>query len=616
MIFPHIFSRKRLFPALLLVLLAGYAFVLVTYFVPVTGGTDQNGYHVESWMLASQGRFSQRPADDFEFVGRMWVVNADGLYYPKYPPLYPLLAGTVIRLTGQASAGFWLSPVCAWLTVLGMYVLGTVFLPRGWAFLAAVFMTATPVFLFYGLNKASHAPSMAFLTWGMAAFFIAASKRRLSAAWFPAMAGGFLIGYAVGIRYTNILLLAPPLVYWLLFRSRRRWWMPLMFLAGAAVPCLFLAAFHQYAFGAPWRTGYALTGEQGGFSLSYFLPNLRLYCTGMLDHASGPVTLFSMIGLALLFLRRPRRALFFCSWLLPLFLLYTCYYWAPTTSFAGTLRFIMPLLAPLYLLALFGVRELLRPLPRKHRVFCVLTVLAVQSMWGGYQELIEGEKRWIGDRLIFKTLAFAHDQIPKGSAIFAETKVLNNLDFGKRWHLYPTEIFDPAQIKKMAARTENVDVSPLQPQRVEKWNELLVDVPQGTYIKRIQRLVDAQISQGRKVYLFGSKKRIYTYRNRLRRYFKIEPVSELSGEISAYQWMNPAKQSMRNVKQNREKPIPPQILLEITATRKVPLAPDVPIKELIRQRREQLRKLSRDYPEIRHRLQMIQRLDQRIQNIP
>ena len=56
---------KILISALLLCLLAGYGFVLVTYFVPVTGGTDQNGYHVGSWMIYDQGRFSQQPADDF-----------------------------------------------------------------------------------------------------------------------------------------------------------------------------------------------------------------------------------------------------------------------------------------------------------------------------------------------------------------------------------------------------------------------------------------------------------------------------------------------------------------------------------------------------------------------
>lgn len=599
----------------LLILLSGYGYILFTYFVPITGGTDQNGYHVCSWMIADQGRFSQQPADDFEFVGHMWVVNEDGLYYPKYPPLYPLIAAAAIRLSGNPDMGFWLSPVCAVLTIAGVFVLFRVFFSRGWALLGALFMAGTPVFLFYGLNKASHAPSMAFLSWGMAGFFIAAGKRRLSSAWFPALAGGFLLGYAVGIRYTNFLLLLPPLVYAGFFLRGKRLWIPLIYLAGAAIPCLFLAAYHQHAYGAPWRTGYALTKEQGGFSIDFFLPNLRLYCTGLLDHGTGPLTLFAMIGWMLLFLRRPRRALFFTSWLLPLFLLYNCYYWAPTTSFAGYLRFILPLTVPLYLLALLGLQELLRPLRRRQRVLCVASVLAVQSVWGIYQGLIEAEKRWMRDQLTLKTVEFVRAQVPEGSVIFSDTGLLNELDFGKRWHLYSTQIFDPNQIKNILARNEKADVTPLQRERVEKWNALLVDVPRADYNAQILELIEKPLAEGRRVYLLGPANRINNYRNRFRRQFEIQTTAELSGDTPAYHWINPARNSVRNVELSEKRKIPPQLLLEITAVRNRPASTATLRQELMQERQEQVQQLYRDYPELRPLFQNLESLNRRIQSM-
>jgi len=79
----------------LALILLGYALFLWLYFVPVYAGTDPNGYHVSASRLASRsgyeqhGRFHRVPADDYVFVGRMWVVNARGEYYPKYPPRYP-----------------------------------------------------------------------------------------------------------------------------------------------------------------------------------------------------------------------------------------------------------------------------------------------------------------------------------------------------------------------------------------------------------------------------------------------------------------------------------------------------------------------------------------------
>src|SRR5574344_1296700 len=95
------FCWKKDLPAVLAgALLILFAALELTYQVPVTAGTDQNGYHVAARCWNLTGRFCQIPPDEFAFVGHMWVANERGEYYAKYPPLYPMIAGWMNDLSG------------------------------------------------------------------------------------------------------------------------------------------------------------------------------------------------------------------------------------------------------------------------------------------------------------------------------------------------------------------------------------------------------------------------------------------------------------------------------------------------------------------------------------
>ena len=150
------------------VLLAAYTIFINYYFVPVTGGTDSNGYHVCAKMIASKGQFHQKPIDDFQFVGNMWVVNDRNEFYPKYPPLYPALAAGVMTIFGD-QAGFYLCPVLAILAVFGMFFLCRFFMPEKLAVVGSFLLATSPVFNHFALSKVSHGPSMGFLVWGWCA---------------------------------------------------------------------------------------------------------------------------------------------------------------------------------------------------------------------------------------------------------------------------------------------------------------------------------------------------------------------------------------------------------------------------------------------------------------
>ncbi|UKI30142.1 MAG: glycosyltransferase family 39 protein [Lentisphaeria bacterium] len=257
------------------------------------------------------------------------MVNDRGEFYPKYPPLYPLLAAGMNAMLGPGG-GFYATLWGAVLAAAGIFVLARFFLGPWYALLAAAAAVSSPVLSGLAVTKNSHTPSLALFVWGMVAFFAALTPKREQ--WFRillAAVSGFLIAYCTGIRYTDFLLILIPAAAAFLFaRKRRRRNLLIGLAAGAALPYGALALFHWHAYGAPWRSGYSLTDESSAFVPSFILDNLRVYVPEFFISVIGPLGAF-----ALLFRRvRWRRLLFWLVWLLPTFVLYLMYYWAPRAA--------------------------------------------------------------------------------------------------------------------------------------------------------------------------------------------------------------------------------------------------------------------------------------------
>src|SRR5712691_621749 len=109
-------DRARLLGLLLLILLA-FAIFTHLYWVPAHGGMDQNAYLVAGRMSAEYGSPRLHPTDQDSFVGRMWLLTADGGYFPKYPLGLPLIVALVYKLVGPGGV-YWISPLC---TVFGLW---------------------------------------------------------------------------------------------------------------------------------------------------------------------------------------------------------------------------------------------------------------------------------------------------------------------------------------------------------------------------------------------------------------------------------------------------------------------------------------------------------------
>lgn len=200
--------RRLGYIALAVTISAFYLAMLLQFWAPAHGGVDQNGYFVGGRMLAKNGTMAYTPQSPYGFVGAMWVMTEDGRNFPKYPAGLPLLFATMFWTAGQAW-GPWLSnlvsPVSTALAVLGMFFIARLLAGSFAGILAMLLLGFSQVTLVMANNPNSHAPALAFTTWGM--YFLLGWWQSGGVA--RGLLAGFLIGYAAAIRYTESLLLLP-----------------------------------------------------------------------------------------------------------------------------------------------------------------------------------------------------------------------------------------------------------------------------------------------------------------------------------------------------------------------------------------------------------------------
>lgn len=599
-----------------------YTFFLYTYFVPTYTGCDPNGYHVAARIFSASGRFDRTASDDYSFIGRMWVRNDAGRYFPKYPPLYPALAGTAIRLFGE-TAGFYVSPVCAFLGVLGIYVLGRLFGMRWMAIAAAFFLATSPAYNSWAIRQMSHAASMGFLISGYAFFLIGERLRRRAASRVMLFLGGVVVAYAAGIRYTNVLLAFPPLFLALCGRRTERddrCGRTAAYVLGLALPYLFLAYYHWKSFGSPFVTGYALTGEQSGFAWEYFHDNWRFYLLGIIESGVGPVFLPACFGLFYCWERSRRDGFFFTIWVLPVVLLYAAYYWAPETNHQSFLRFVLPVFVPAFLLSCKFLGAVVERF-REHRggviAFVVLFVLG-QGGWGMINSFIIAEQQFARGSAQDRSIKFIRRVLADrpDAVIFADQGLLEFLDFYGTYTLYPSDVLYKWQIKRVFERALEPGPSGLQKERALFLKENLFDADWKTYHVRIRALFEKPLADGRDVYVIGQAGQIEGFKKYYLRYFEIEDGDSLGGRPPEYRLVTPMKQSSwKKFAERVPRRLPNSVsIARVVGIRTKPLAPDEELKLLQGELEEAGRQLAPDGAEgaelLRYRDSLIRQIDQ------
>jgi 4-amino-4-deoxy-L-arabinose transferase-like glycosyltransferase len=190
------------------ILVVAYFYVLLCFWAPANAGTDQNGYQVGGKLFAQTFSTGFKPQSPFEFIGWMWVRTSDGWYYPKYPLGLPVLDAIALWIGGKAHGVHWaylVSPICSALALFGMYRLTRLVAGSFASLLAVLLLACNGVMLVLANNSNSHAPAICFVTWGM--YFLVRWWQK--GGWWRGSLAGFLLGYAVTIRYTEGLLALP-----------------------------------------------------------------------------------------------------------------------------------------------------------------------------------------------------------------------------------------------------------------------------------------------------------------------------------------------------------------------------------------------------------------------
>ena len=256
------------------------------YFVPAYEGVDENGYILTAKRLALTGDGTKHTDHPLEYVSENVVQVDDGVFYAKYPLGYPWLCALAYRLGGPTGV-FWVNPILAVLSVVGMFLLGRAMINDWAGALAALLLATNPLHAFYGLSALSHTGAVCFAIWGMLFLW----RWTQSGGWRNAALAGALTAYACTIRYTEALLFLPvvAMIFW-----RRNFREVAVMAAAAALVIAPLAIHHWLAFGAPWRTGYALCGEATGFGWEWFKKNWWLMVTRL---NSPGLTLIFPVGL-------------------------------------------------------------------------------------------------------------------------------------------------------------------------------------------------------------------------------------------------------------------------------------------------------------------------------
>ena len=513
--------RDRVSGVLIAILVtAAYFVALLGYWVPAHGGVDQNGYLVGGKQLARTGSTGMLPDHALGFVGAMWVrVESTGVNYPKYPNGLPLLYATSIWIFGDdlgTRYAFLVSPIGAALSVMGMYLLARQFAGVFGSLSAMLLMATSQVMLSLANNPNSHASCLACVVWGT--FFLIRFWHTASI--WRGLIGGFLLGYAVTIRYTEgLLALLIALVVLSMIRGIdwRQWARLASPVVGWMIPVGYLVIFNLVAMGT--LTGYDTTNESkpgAAFTLEHIAQNWEKLIRQAHDSGLFFAVPVGILGMVVAWRSGWKRAAILWLWLIPGTLTYMAYYWAPDRG-VSYLRFFLTLMPPIAIGVAVLFDELTRHIATRRFVatLACATILVMSCGIGTYRAITgldDGVESQLGleqQALSTRNMAALGEMVkrtvPAEAVLFASPNQLHYLQFIGNYECYSPEYFTTSFVQRLEKTEQNTDDAndPMTQQGARrKW---LLSVVQGkTEAQLTQMQNDLTVSSlkaGRPVFL-------------------------------------------------------------------------------------------------------------------
>jgi hypothetical protein len=407
---------------------------LAAFFEPAISGPDSNGYMAQARLIAQDGRTFIKTESPAQYVGEHWMRTAGGKYYGQYPPGLPALLAIFFRLWGPA-ASLWVIPVMASLSLLALYLVCRDWVGARWGLYAAALMAFNPVSNEHALGADSHTSVCFFLLWGL--FCLVQYDRSRASGW--AATAGLCAGLIPTIRYAEALFLVALAAYLCLsvWRTPGGWRSLLAFFTAASLPLIALAARNKEAFGAFWKTGYSVSGEQSAFAVVNFVRNCLPYLALLAIRGAALLAPLGIAGIWVLCGRRETRRFgaFLGGLVLPISLLYMFYYWH-ADSFS--MRFLLPTFFVYVIAAVWWLKIHGENCPEQARRWSALTLL-VMIAWGLPLSVFSLYRQRHDNAALAKITRELESSVDPGSIVVADRGILQQLDFVGAWRLAPAD---------------------------------------------------------------------------------------------------------------------------------------------------------------------------------
>lgn len=424
----HWLHRTWLPMVAILVLIVGHFCAMLFYFEPGIGTPDASGYYVQTRLIATQGQTWFDRQSPLQYVNEHWLNTGADRYFSQYPPGLSIISATVYRAAGPTAA-LLVNPVLASLTLLGLFLLGQLWIGVGWGLLAAVLMAVNPVANEHALSCDSHTAVAFLLVWGMYLLALWSQKPSLVLA----LLSGLALGSIPTIRYPEILFLLAAGLFMLVLvcRNGKLWRSLLVFLLAALLPIGCLLVRNQLAFGAFWKTGYSLTNEQTDFGLDSLRRKALPYLAGFVGEGTGLVACVGLIALIALCINRQtrRQGWLIVSLIIPITLVYMAYGWRDKS-----LRFLIPIFFLYSLAAMWGIKMLANWWPRAAWAIAAGLVAGVVG-WGMPRTVQQWQHLWSENGSLAKITRVMANCVTPGNIVIADPRIQQQLDYAGQWKL-------------------------------------------------------------------------------------------------------------------------------------------------------------------------------------
>jgi hypothetical protein len=410
----------------------------IRYGTFTAGGSDSFGYISEADLLLKGTLVVQQPlAKEAPWPDADWTFaplgyrpgTTAGTIVPTYAAGLPLVMALFVKIAGPTAA-YLAVPALGALAVWLTFLVGRKIDDPATGAIAAILLTASPIFLFQLVVPMSDVPVTA---WWLLAVVLALEPA-------APFLGGLAASAALLTRPNLFPLAGVVAAYLAAARPRPRWRPALLFVLGTVPGCVAIAAMNAGLYGSPLVSGYGSLSDN--FALDRLGANLARYPRWLLESQ----TPFVCLAIAAPWvLRRGARA----GWLLLAFsaALLGCYIlYLPFDSWLF-LRFLLPAIPLLVVLSSAVALALIRRANWKWQPLWTVALIGVMA--GSYWDTAVSRGAFMqkdGEQHFAQTGLFVKDALPQDAA------VLSIMDSGSvrhysgrltlRWDAIPAESLD------------------------------------------------------------------------------------------------------------------------------------------------------------------------------